>query len=370
MPEFYIGLMSGTSMDAIDAALIDCSDKQIKLVSHHSQPLTNETRQKINTLCAGCDDELKKMLLLDTDLGKQFANCANSLVKKNALDATDIKAIGSHGQTLRHYPQAPIRNSLQIGNPNTIAELTGITTVADFRRRDMAAGGQGAPLVPAFHETIFRNDKMNTVVLNIGGIANITLLPADKSKEVTGFDTGPGNGLLDAWIQTHKPVHYDEAGNWAASGLVNTELLTLFLGDPYFQQDYPKSTGRELFNIDWLNKKLAQYKQRLPANDIQATLVELTAQSIANDVKAFALPIERLLVCGGGARNTYLMSRLQSLLTTTTVSTTETVSFEPEWIEAMAFAWLAKQTLNNLTGNIPSVTGADSSVILGAVYTK
>lgn len=370
MPDYYIGLMSGTSMDAIDAALIDCSNNDVQLVSHHSQPLTTETRQRINKLCIGCDNELENMLQLDTELGVQFADCANNLIKKNTLKAKDITAIGSHGQTLRHYPHATIQNSLQVANPNIIAERTGITTVADFRRRDMAAGGQGAPLVPAFHEKVFRNSKYNTVVLNIGGIANISLLPAEQKKQVIGFDTGPGNGLLDAWVQTHKLRQYDDKGSWAASGTVNTGLLKEFLSEAYFQRPYPKSTGRELFNLDWINKILKTNAQEYLAEDIQATLVELTVTSICNDVHALTLPIERLLVCGGGARNDYLMSRLKSQLSNVDITTTQAISFEPEWIEAMAFAWLAKQTINNLSSNLASVTGANKAVILGAIYPK
>jgi len=368
MPEYYIGLMSGTSMDAIDAVLINCSNNNVKLVANHSQELSLETRQKITELCIGCDDELKKMLSLDTELAIQFANCANALLKKSNIGHKDIIAIGSHGQTLRHYPNSPINNSLQIANPNIITELTGITTIADFRRRDMAVGGQGAPLVPAFHEKVFRKENQNTVVLNIGGIANITVLPADITKDVIGFDTGPGNGLLDAWIQNQKQQNYDDNGSWAASGTANDELLKLFLTEPYFQLPYPKSTGRELFNIGWLNKMLGNNNHTLPAEDVQASLVELTTHSITAEINALPFSIDRVLVCGGGAQNDYLMARLQSQLGAVSVSTTATESIEPEWVEAMAFAWLAKQTRNNLAGNIPSVSGANKAVILGAIY--
>jgi len=368
MPEYYIGLMSGTSMDAIDAVLVNCSNKNVKLVAHHSQELSIETRKKINELCIGCDDELKKMLSLDTELAIQFANCANALLKKSNISNKSIIAIGSHGQTLRHYPNSPIKNSLQIANPNIIAELTGITTIADFRRRDMTVGGQGAPLVPAFHEKVFRKESQNTIVLNIGGIANITVLPADITKDVIGFDTGPGNGLLDAWIQNQKQLNYDDKGSWAISGTANNKLLKVFLTEPYFQLPYPKSTGRELFNIDWLNKMLENYNLSLPAEDIQASLIELTTHSITTEIHALPISVDRVLVCGGGARNDYLMARLQSQLGSISVSTTATESIEPEWIEAMAFAWLAKQTRNNLPGNIPSVTGANNAVILGAIY--
>jgi len=368
MPEYYIGLMSGTSMDAIDAALIDCSHNTVKLVAHHSQTLSNELRSLVNELCLGCDNELEKTLSLDIKLGLAFAESANTLLKANNINAKDIVAIGSHGQTIRHYPDASIQNSLQIADPNTIAEQTGITTVADFRRRDMAAGGQGAPLVPAFHSQVFRHDKKNTVVLNIGGIANITVLPSDRKTNVIGFDTGPGNGLMDAWINKNKQLNFDDNGNWAASGKVQEALLKLLLDEPYFSLSFPKSTGRELFNQDWLDNKLEQANTTLTSEDIQSTLCELTAVSISNAIQSLGLNIDRMLVCGGGAKNSYLINRIQFHLLQYEVSTTETVSMDPEWIEAMAFAWLAKQTLNKQPGNIASVTGATHPCILGAVY--
>ena len=375
MAVYYIGLMSGTSMDAIDAALIDCNNNSIKLIAHHSQPLSNQTQHRINELCIGCENEIQKMLALDIELATQFADCANALLKKNNLKSKDIKAIGSHGQTIRHYPEPTIHNSLQLADPNTIAQNTGITTIADFRRRDMAVGGQGAPLVPAFHAQLFSHPTLNTIVLNIGGIANITVLPCDESdadetnkRNVTGFDTGPGNGLLDAWIKTHKLRSYDDKGNWAASGKVQTDLLNVFLDEPYFNLTAPKSTGRELFNINWLNQKINTLSKSFAAEDVQATLCELTVVSIANAVNNLSYSTHRILVCGGGARNDYLMARLQASLANIKVSTTEIESISPEWIEAMAFAWLAKRTLSQQSGNITSVTGATQEVILGGIY--
>lgn len=376
MSDFYIGLMSGTSMDAIDAALIECHSNSIKLVAHHSQSLSKQTQNRINELCIGCDNELQKMLALDIELATQFADCTNALLKENNLKAGDIAAIGSHGQTIRHYPEPAIHNSLQIADPNTIAELTGITTVADFRRRDMASGGQGAPLVPAFHSQVFNHATLNTVVLNIGGIANITVLPCHKltqesageSVDVTGFDTGPGNGLLDAWIQTHKLRNYDDKGEWAASGELQNALLKLFLDEAYFKLAAPKSTGRELFNIDWLNEKLNQTTSNYSAEDVQATLCELTAISITNAINNQTHSIDRVLVCGGGARNDFLMSRIQANLVDIHVATTDAESIPAQWIEAMAFAWLAKQTLTKQPGNITSVTGASHNSILGGIY--
>jgi len=368
MPDYYLGLMSGTSMDAIDAALIDCSDNQIQLIAHHSHTLSDNTRQQINALCLGSDNEIQKMMQLDNNLGQQFASTANELIKKNKINKDNIAAIGSHGQTIRHYPQSPINNSLQIANPNIIAEQTGITTVADFRRRDMAVGGEGAPLVPAFHKELFHDPDKNTAVINIGGIANITVIPADPLATVTGFDTGPGNGLLDAWTQKNNKGRFDKDGHWAASGKANTALLKRLLKEPYFKLDYPKSTGRELFNIAWLEKQLTNDNSSLATEDVQASLIKLTVSSIASAIEQLPVDIHRILVCGGGANNPHLMQQLQAHINTTTVTSTSSVLIDPDWIESMAFAWLARQTLEHATGNVPSVTGATKSVILGSIY--
>ena len=367
MPEYYIGLMSGTSMDAIDAALVDFSNNKIRLIASHTEQISAPTRAQINALCHGCDDELKKTMVLDIILGKAFASCVNTLLKDNKLTAKDIVAIGSHGQTLRHYPQDNIKNTLQITDPNTIAELTGITTVADFRRRDMAAGGQGAPLAPAFHNQVFRHEKNNRVILNLGGIANITILPADNNKDVSGFDTGPANTLMNGWIQQHKNKSFDDKGQWAASGSVNNDLLQQFLKDNYFKLPPPKSTGTDYFSPTWLTENLKGFAA-LAAENIQATLCELTAVSVANAIQQYATDCDEVIVCGGGARNDFLMSRLQARLKTITVAATDAVNIPAEWVEAMAFAWLAKQTLENKPGNLAEVTGASKAVILGAVY--
>ncbi len=367
MPDYYIGLMSGTSMDAIDAALIDCNDNQIKLVAHTSLTLSDDLRQQINTLCQGCDNELQKMQQLDIELGKQFANCANQLLKNTQLTPADITAIGSHGQTLRHYPDDTIHNSLQIADPNTIAERTGITTVADFRRRDMAAGGQGAPLTPAFHEQLFRHPQKNRVILNLGGIANVTILPADSNQPVIGFDTGPANTLMDYWSQRQQNTLYDDKGRWAASGHVDAAFLQQLLSDDFFEQPAPKSTGTDYFSPSWFSQQLDNFPF-LASEDVQATLCECSAQSIANAIKKAAPNCTEVLVCGGGARNDFLLSRLQALLSNMTVTSTDNEAAPAEWIEAMAFAWLAKQCLNHQPGNISSVTGATHPVILGGIY--
>lgn len=367
MPDYYIGLMSGTSMDAIDGALIDCSNNNIKLVAHYSQTFCRETRNQINELCQGCDNELQKMQQLDIELGKQFAGCANQLLKNVNINSSDIIAIGSHGQTLRHYPEASIHNSLQIADPNTITQLTDITTVADFRRRDMAAGGQGAPLVPAFHEQIFRDTRRNRVILNLGGIANITILPADKNKPVTGFDTGPASTLMDYWIGRQENKSYDDKGAWAASGKINSDFLQQLLNDEFFKLPPPKSTGTDYFSPNWFSKHLKAFPF-LSSEDIQATLCECTAVSIARAIKEYSSDCDEVFACGGGAQNNFLMSRLQAQLESIKVTTTDAEGIASGWIEAMAFAWLAKQTLNKRPGNISSVTGATQPVILGGIY--
>ncbi len=362
---YYIGLMSGTSLDAVDAALVSFSDKQCELQQQLALPVPNAMRRQALALLTPGENELQRMAQLDVLFGRLFAEAVNTLLETSAVSPTQIKAIGSHGQTLRHYPDADCPSTLQIGDPNIIAELTGITTVADFRRRDMAAGGQGAPLVPAFHEAMLRSPRENRLVLNIGGIANLTLLPADPAQAVTGFDTGPGNGLMDAWMEHHRQTPMDANGDWAASGRVDEALLKRLLDDDYFRQPPPKSTGREVFNLDWLATKTDD--STLP-EDVQATLAEFTALSIARAVHDYAPDYSQLLICGGGVHNAYLRSRLAAALPQHYLGSTAEKGLHPDWVEAMAFAWLAKQTLEGRAGNLPAVTGARRPVILGAIY--
>lgn len=294
----------------------------------------------------------------------EFAAAINQFLQVYNIAPAQIEAIGSHGQNIYHHPHPPYPFTLQIGDPNTIAALTGITTVADFRRKDLAYGGQGAPLVPAFHAEIFRHPHKNRVIVNIGGIANITVLPADPTQPVIGFDTGPGNALLDSWIAKHLEQTHDHDGKWAAQGQYSETLLNALLSDPYFFHPSPKSTGREYFNLNWLKNFLPFTAKPV---DIQATLVELTARSIIDAINKHMLEGE-IFVCGGGAHNAFLMQRLGSLAKNYTVSSTQTLHISPDWIEAMAFAWLAKQTLEKKPGNMPQVTGARQTAILGGIY--
>jgi anhydro-N-acetylmuramic acid kinase len=365
----YIGLMSGTSVDAVDAALVTISaEGKPVLIASRAHPIPPAMRGEIQALMRAGTNEIERLGELDMALGGLFAEAANALIRQAGLDKKNIRAIGSHGQTLRHRPRAAHPFTLQIGNPSVIAECTGITTVADFRARDIAAGGQGAPLVPAFHRQMFHSTQKNRVILNIGGIANVTYLPADASQPASGFDTGPGNTLLDQWMGHHNARDCDDAGQWAASGTSSQALLKQLLTDPYFAASPPKSTGREHFNLEWLDNHLKKIPSAPSAADTQATLLQLTARTIAEAVRRFLPKTREVLVCGGGAHNRELMSALAKNFSDIPVATTEALGLHPDWVEAVAFAWLAHQTLEGRPGNVPAVTGARGEVILGGIY--
>jgi len=362
----YIGLMSGTSVDGINAALVSIPvSGQLALLATHQHPLPTAVRAAIQALMQPGTNEIEREGELDVQLGRLFADATKALLIKAGVDASSIRAIGSHGQTIRHRPHAAHPFSRQIANPSVIAEETGITTVADFRARDLAAGGEGAPLVPAFHHWLFRKPGVNRAIVNIGGIANITWLPATESGTVLGFDTGPGNTLMDQWVDRHRNERYDRDGAWAASGRVQNDLLARLLADDYFAKAPPKSTGREHFNLAWLERQVAG---NLAPADIQATLAELTAASIAQGLKFLPDNIGEIYVCGGGSHNRHLLARLGALLPGIPVATTEVLGLDPDWVEAAAFAWLAHQTLAGHAGNLPSVTGARHPVLLGGIY--
>ncbi len=366
----FIGLISGTSMDGIDAALVRFNGEErggSELLASHSHPLPPALHSRVMAVAHGEDDRLEPLARLDVELGREFAAAALALLEAADHTAEEITAIGSHGQTVRHLPEGEHPTTVQLGDPNMIAELTGITTVGDFRRRDMAAGGEGAPLVPAFHAAMLRDPGIERTVVNIGGIANITILPADPTRPVRGFDTGPGNVLMDTWAGRHLGTAFDADGHWAASGKVISELMVAWRADPYFGREPPKSTGRELFNPDWLARSRAPLADYEPA-DVQASLCELTAVTIAEAVSAYAAGTEELLVCGGGAHNADLMARLARALSNRRVESTAAFGLDPDWVEAMAFAWLARQTLAGRPGNLPDVTGARHPVVLGGIY--
>jgi anhydro-N-acetylmuramic acid kinase len=365
MPDYFIGLMSGTSMDGIDAALVRFGDPGVELVATCSRPYPETLRFALQR-AAGTpvDEPIDNLGSLDRQVGENFRDVALALLDSSGVPGAAVAAIGSHGQTVRHQPHGPRPYSLQIGNPDIIAAGTGITTVADFRSADIAAGGQGAPLVPPFHDWLFRSPGECRVILNIGGIANITVLPADDSP-VTGFDTGPGNTLMDRWIQQHRAQPFDENGAWAASGRIAEDLLERLLSFAYFRLDPPKSTGLEDFNLDWLASFGTDDYE--PA-DVQATLAELTARSVALHIRDHAPDASRLFVCGGGASNRHLVARLAVNLPEIPVDTTHAVGLDPDWVEAVAFAWLAMRTTRKQPGNLPSVTGASRKVVLGTIH--
>lgn len=369
----YIGLMSGTSLDGVDVAIADFDSGQWKLIDTVYRPFPAHLREQLLVLCTASSIDIDLLGHADAELARLYAEASLAVLEKNRLAPRDIAAIGCHGQTIRHRPPSPgnrkgflqsLPYTLQIGDPNRIAELTGITTVADFRRRDIAAGGQGAPLVPAFHAYALNSDTESRAILNIGGIANLTLLSSGPA--VSGFDTGPGNTLLDAWTQQHFQQACDRGGELAANGIPDRTMLTRMLEDPYFELPPPKSSGREYFNPEWLQNFLPS--SHMDPLDILATLTHLTAHSIAGAVRRFAPQTERVLVCGGGVHNNFLMKLLAELLSPCRVGSTGEEGLNPDFVEAIAFAWLAKQTMERKPGNLPSVTGANKPVILGGIY--
>ncbi|MCK5001757.1 MAG: anhydro-N-acetylmuramic acid kinase [Gammaproteobacteria bacterium] len=370
MPEYYVGLMSGTSMDGIDAVLVDFSNNKIpKLVCTHNHAWPNDVYQQLLASRQLADNQLYQLQTLDIRLGEIFADATLSLLDKSKLTTNDIIAIGNHGQTIRHRPNAAQPFSLQIGDAKTLAHKTSIHVISDFRTADIEAGGQGAPLAPAFHEAVFRSETENRGILNIGGIANLTVLPADQSKHITGFDTGPGNNLMDAWMAKCCGKSFDENGDFARSGKINEDLLDRCLNDTYFKTAPPKSTGFEQFNLDWLNEQIIKANKNLSDSDTQATLCELSARSITDAIKHNAAEITHLLVCGGGVHNAFLMERIQLALPKCKVGSSEVCGIHPDWVEAIAFAWLARQHTQNLAGNSPSVTGAKKAIVLGRMTT-
>ena len=361
---YYIGILSGTSADSIDAALVEIKKDRIRLIETASLPIDDALKADIHALCHPGDNAIYRMGTLDTRLGHLFSDCIESLMKKANLTAKDIAGIGSHGQNIRHMPYEEFPFTLQIADPNIISARTGITTVGDFRRRDIALGGQGAPLTPAFHHFLFQKFAGAQWVVNIGGIANVTRI--DPKLDIIGFDTGPGNTLLDAWYYQHTGKRFDACGEYARSGKIKPALLDVLLADPYFSKAPPKSTGLEYFNLKWLAQSLKQCnEQHIHSEDMQATLTELTAISIANTLNDH--PAEHCWICGGGSKNTFLMERLQAHCQTAILST-DAMGIPVDWIEACAFAWFAYQTLHRRPSNIPSVTGASAESVLGAIY--
>lgn len=360
----FIGVMSGTSLDGVDVVLAAINENIVAQQASLSYPIPVNLKEDILAICQGQQLTLSQLGRLDTRLGRLFSDAVLALMRQQNLQPEDIVAIGCHGQTVWHEPTGDAPHTMQIGDNNQIAAHTGVTVVGDFRRRDMALGGQGAPLVPAFHQALLAHPVERRMVLNIGGIANLSLLV--PGQPVRGYDTGPGNMLMDTWIWRQCGKPYDKDAQWASEGKVLLPLLQDMLSDPWFALPAPKSTGREYFNYGWLEKHLARYAN-LRGQDVQATLTELTAVTI-NEQVLLSGGCERLLVCGGGARNPLLMARLAALLPGTEVTTTDDAGISGDDMEALAFAWLAWRTLAGLPGNLPSVTGASEATILGAIY--
>ena len=368
MTELYLGLISGTSMDGADAALVQFDDAGCRVLAGHGSAFPPEVLEALSSVVARPMSvvSLDQLGQLETRLGHFFADTALALLEREGLAPGDVTAIGSHGQTIRHCPDLAPAFTWQIGDPNVVAARTGITTVADFRRRDLALGGQGAPLMPGFHKAVFSSAAEDRVVVNLGGMANVTILP--REGVVQGFDTGPGNALMDIWSQARRRRPFDEDGNWARSGCVHSGLLERFRQDPFFAKPPPKSTGREYFNKLWIEDALLDMTIWPSPQDIQATLLELTARSIADVIASAAAEARRVLVCGGGVHNTFLLQRLVELMPDRSVESTQAHGIDPDWVEAAGFAWLARQTLNGRAGNLTTVTGARAPAVLGAIY--
>lgn len=368
-PDLFVGLMSGTSLDGVDCTLVDLSGPPA-LVATRFLPYPPPLRQALLDLSHSGSDELERAGRLAVELSSLYATAVNELLAQAGVVASGIEAIGCHGQTVRHRPQSGF--TVQLVNPALLAERTGITVIADFRSRDIAAGGQGAPLAPAFHALCFRSPERHRVVVNVGGIANLTDLPTPADGAVRGFDSGPGNMLLDLWASRHLGADCDRDGKLGLTGSVIPDLLERMLADEYFDRAPPKSTGRERFNAAWLAARLGEVRTDHPAGhaaaDVQATLAELTARSIAAAIERCCPGAEEVFACGGGVHNPDLMHRLGALLGGRRLATTDALGVPADWVEAMAFAWLARQALNRSAGNLPEVTGARGPRVLGALY--
>ena len=365
--KLFIGLMSGTSLDGVDGVLADFSGIQPRVLAHHAMPFAPALKQELLALNTPSDNELHRAALAANGLVRVYAQTVQALLESTQTKVSEVCAIGAHGQTVRHQPGGfdGTGYTLQLNNPALLAELTGIDVVADFRSRDVAAGGQGAPLVPVFHQGIFGQANKSIGVLNIGGIANLSVLHA--TGDVLGFDCGPGNALLDHWCQAHTGHAFDNNGEWGASGNVIEPLLQALLAEPFLRQAPPKSTGRDLFHPTWLAQQLSDFANANAA-DVQATLTEFTARTCVNDVLRHGAGADELIVCGGGALNGLLMQRLQAGLPHVHVLSSAERGMPPLQVEAAAFAWLARQTVLGLPGNLPKVTGAQGARILGGIF--
>ena len=369
-PDLFIGIMSGTSLDGIDVVLADLANGGVRLVGHLRRDFAPELRAVLSALQASGKDELHRAAIAAQHLGRTYALAITELLHRTGVEAEQVRAAGIHGQTVRHQPEAGY--TIQLNAPETVAELTGIDVIADFRSRDMAAGGQGAPLVPGFHAAVFRAPFARAVA-NIGGIANLTGLPAASSEAaVIGFDCGPGNALLDLWVGRHRGERFDREGEWAAQGHSQAGLLNALLDEPYFSREPPKTTSANLFNAQWLDGKLERYDPAGSINprDVQASLTRLTAVTISQSIQRYWPQAQELVVCGGGAFNACLMRMLAEECAPMPVTSSTSLGIAPDHVESLAFAWLAREHVLGHSGNLTAVTGARAPRILGARYPK
>ena len=368
----FLGLISGTSVDTVDAVIASFEREPVdtQLLCAHGHPISPRLRHDLLEVSANDGVTLSRIADLDVEIGNLFADAALATLRKAGLDASDITAIGSHGQTVRHEPDAPWPSTTQIGDPNVIAQRTGITTVADFRRRDIAAGGQGAPLAPEFHQAVMSHPSVQRAIVNLGGIANVSVLDASdvRTDGLLGFDSGPANGLLDAWTRRILDEPLDRDGNWAARGTVHEPLLECMLADPFFSLPPPKSTGRGYFDEKWIDRHLRTVGMPVAAADVQRTLCELCAATVAASIESHAPGTEEIYLCGGGVHNRTLVGHLSDRLAPRRVARTDALGIPTDYVEAATFAWLAKRTLEGNPGSRPSVTGAKQPVVLGGIY--
>lgn len=368
----YLGLISGTSVDTVDAVVVSFGPPagSIRLFGAHDHPIPRRLRRHLLEVAASERVTLARIAELDVEVGHLFADAALAILQETGLAAHDVAAIGSHGQTVRHEPQGRWPSTTQIGDPNVIAQRTGITTVADFRRRDVAAGGQGAPLAPAFHHAVMSHPSRPRAIVNLGGIANVSILGSlePPASDPLGFDCGPANGLLDAWARRHLGAPFDRDGAWAAGGDVHGPLLARMLADPYFSRPPPKSTGRGYFDETWIEAQLRAVGEAPAPADVQRTLCELCAATVGHSVDVYGRGAREVYLCGGGVRNRLLFERLAARLAPRPVAGTGALGISPDYVEAAAFAWLAMRTLGGEAGNLPSVTGAGAAAVLGGIY--
>jgi anhydro-N-acetylmuramic acid kinase len=367
--ELFIGCISGTSLDGLDLVVVEFNNDSPKVIGSHCAIIPKTLQTELSALCSPGPNEIERLGRSDVALGRFIGESINAFLTEQALDRESIIAIGSHGQTIRHHPDGKHPFSMQIGAPSAIAETTGITTIADFRMADMMAGGQGAPLVPFFHQKAFSSDRVDRLIINLGGISNISVLPPQDAQQLIpayGYDIGPANTLMDRWTEKHLGKGYDAFGSWARKGQLDHDLLSRLLGDEYFSREWPKSTGREYFNIPWLEQFLEGAER---PEDVQRTLLELSADTIANAIKiAQESTLAEVYLCGGGAHNSFLVERITTLSEPNKIALTDDLGIPADDVEAAAFAWLARETLAKRPGNLTSVTGAKKAKILGAVH--